>query len=690
MAVGATKDDRDELRRRALLGVLGKTNRILTGDKKLVVEQMPDLGGMPAASAYPFVWIGANAFEQLDKRAVMNVLGLNYHELSHIMFTPRKFKADRVVDDLMLAWMILEDQRIESLFAATYQPAGKYFTQTIIKHFVNKRHVWRSAFAYTYGRSYLPLEIRQEFESRFRSPDLVDEFKDCIDEFKSFRTMHFERRAPTVMRCLTRFSKLLLASGISQSQAPPDCTGTDQGDGQVDEKKEKEAIEKDQEKREEEEETGEDQSGFWEEDDDEDSDEAPGDAESASEEDDDEPDGGDDDGGGAEDESDSDSSPDDADGGDGSDEGDDEGASDSDAPDSGDVGDDATEDDDSSGGSEADGEDSDSDESEESDDDADDERPGGPGSLGEGEVEEGDEPLFEDDEDLREYLGDILDRIESDEAVTTEVGRVMEAVQSPGLEFLPFDVNKGQPLKVPVGVAKEVALIQQEYRRLWADVEPGWKYGSDVGKLNVGRAMQDPENYEEMFDEWDEGREQDTGLEVVIINDLSSSMKGPPIVESAKVVWALKRSLDEIDAKVSVLNFSYTVRGWYSRDDRVEPGIFHVPSPFGGTNPSDALELARKILSASEMPNKILVVITDGAWNRAMTSVMGQKPYTEAIDEIPGIKIYFGISNPGSGGGDVMNGPISKRFHVSQKVTQISSITNAVSRAVSQILSSRR
>lgn len=676
--------DRLIMRRRLLANVFTTTDRILTGDRSLKVTMLDKnstpgfaVPNAPAFSQYPDIYIQGEGFGDLAKaETVVALLGANYHELCHIMFTPRLFKQQFMSDQMQLmAYRILEDQRIESMFTALYEPAGKYFTQMFISIYVGDPTTYESAFLVSYGRSYLPKEIRDEFESRFERQDLIARSKKHIDDYKKYVSEDFAGTAPA--NTVKNFARVLR----ELSKVPPtECDSSDQENGEVSDQ-EQEATDKENERRRRERKTGEDQSNFWDEDEDDDEDEdeedegedsegsSPGED---SEDDDDEGDAGSD--GGSEDDNDGDEDSDDADDQDGE---------------GGEADSENQEEESSSGGSDADS-DSDSDE----DGDASD------SGMGEGESEPGDSDDESDgvgetpgemdesaftDEELKDYLDEIIDAVNEDEAVEQEVSRIQEAINDRGsIDVVDFGKAAFDIRPVSASMTMEATRISEELRRLYAEVEPGWKYGSDVGKLNVGRAMltDDPD---EIFDEWDEGREQDVGLEVVISVDISGSMNGREIESASIALWAIKRGLDDTESHVTVLGFGEGTVGLMERNEKVDWGNYkRWDAPGYSTVPAGNFHLARRVLQASEMPNKLFVILTDGGWASYDDdgTYLDDVQMGNLIDEIPGTKMYLEI-----GGGS--NAAMREHFDVAWDMKSPDGLAEIVRLAVVNMLSRR-
>jgi hypothetical protein len=117
---------------------------------------------------------------------------------------------------------------------------------------------------------------------------------------------------------------------------------------------------------------------------------------------------------------------------------------------------------------------------------------------------------------------------------------------------------------------------------------------------------------DEVFDLWDDGREDVVDIEAVILLDNSGSMSWT--IEAAHdSMWAIKRSLDKIGASTTVLTFADDARMLYDSTERAQVQKKYVGTA-GGTNPKQAVDYAKYIFANSDRAIKILIVITDGVW----------------------------------------------------------------------------
>lgn len=692
--------DREMQRLRSLVNVFQKTDRILLGDRSIKVHLATEaeadaLGNPPGWSQYPNIYINHAKFDSFKSaRTLVQLLGLNYHEVAHLLFTPRKVD---VPHGCMDAWNILEDQRIESFFTAMYGPSGKYFTEMVIRFYVEQPEMWESAFALTYGRSFMPLEIREAFEERFALPNLIDEVKELIDRYKTFRAYHFRSKKSAVAAVVRRFQEILNElQGETGQETGSGCGQPQQQDGNVDEDREKQSQQKERRRREKEDDTGEDQSGFWDEDDDEESED--GDDSGESEEQGDDEGEGDEGDGDSDGESDEES--DDGAGAGGDDEDSDTGDSDADGDGSGDSDSDTDDgdDEDGEGSGGSDGSTGDDDESEDGEDDDE----GSAQGYGGGGI-------FEDDQEFSDYLDDVIDAVNEDDAVQNEVATIKNAMVDPtNIDVMDFDDEPFVELPITDTAAQTIKKVGVEIQRLYAQVEPGWNYGSDVGKLNIDRAMRDPENYEEMFDEWDEGREQENGLEVVMALDMSISMdmgtwsmqrrvgtgrtsgfgdSGDLLTPACEAFWIIKRALDDVDAKVTTLGFHETIVGLFSRDQKAPTGYMPRFSRLGGdTQPAHTFTLARRILSQSPMPNKLFVILTDGQWSQHDSERQVWVDLEDEIDTIPGHKMYVGFGDDA----EDANVKVQEHFQTHVNLRDAAQLVALVEKTVTGMLMERR
>jgi hypothetical protein len=109
-----------KLRVETLSRIYEQTDRVITGDP--IIVNVVDNGPAPAWSDGKSVTFNLDEIEDFDIEELTQLNGLNYHELSHLEYTPRKSSklVEFVLDNnLMHAFNILEDQRIETLMTGS-------------------------------------------------------------------------------------------------------------------------------------------------------------------------------------------------------------------------------------------------------------------------------------------------------------------------------------------------------------------------------------------------------------------------------------------------------------------------------------------------------------------------------------------------------------------------------------------
>lgn len=665
--------DRFRTAMHALSMTMQKTDRILTGDMNITVHPATTKETRVMFPAFSFgykIIFNYDRFKDIGSApTLIALMGANYHELAHILFTPRYGSALRTHllegrDQLQIYWNILEDQRIESLYRAMYPSIGKYFTQMVIEFLVKEQSSWPLGYAMVYGRKFVPLDIRQAFADKWAGTDderreienLIDEYKrfpfdDLIEKTYIERTPHNLRP----LQIVDRYAEILqaISARMGTSDLDAGCSIPENKE-QMKPKKgsskdTKDAIEQmeDQEEAQDDlEEQDEDGSGFWDDIDEDDEEEgsedgSEGEGDSSGEDLKGDEDDGDASGrGGAEDDSDSADKGSPAEGG--------EDDSDSDA----------------------DGNDGDSDSS----------ANGASGDL-DGETSEADEG-DEDDFDLESALEEILDNVKNSSSIKDDVEQLLSAMNNPFSLDVETDYTKFYLAEVTSDMVAAANDTHRELSRLYAQLEPGWHYGSNQGRLNAERWSRD-HNIDEAFDEWDEGREQDSGLEVVMLLDTSPSMANQKIIAAGQSVWSIKRACDLVEASVSVLSFSHVTETIYRRHDKAEMGQWRKPGLGDSTVPMGGLHIARRILTESDAPNKLLVVVTDGHWSglgKFSDKIDPDEDYESVIGSIPGTKLMIAIAT--------LNHSSAQFFDIAETVASASDVAPLVSKAITKIISS--
>jgi hypothetical protein len=635
----STITTQDEIRLDAWRGVFEKTNRILS-EQKVTVQIVPS-DRLPQGMADVAGWtdgldIHLNG-EEIRKMlrqndslsAVLRLKGLNYHELCHVLFTPRMTDdfVRRVVEKATqsgdrkwwYAFNALEDQRIETWFTATYGSSRRYFEAVILEWIIKNGNA--EAAILVYGRKYLSPRIRVQAGRVFRKKygsvpingvpmDLYEEFKTVIDEYI---TLVLPTDAVRAFECVRRFHELLVIMQTAHAaQLPPlvindngmhdhgkaapgrgdDCVprqgrimvkqarkARDKAEDMADEAMDADAEEEERREREGREAKPEKGSG----DKADDGQQGDGDA------------------------GDQDQQP--QDGGQDSSTG--QGDGDADQGQSA-AGDSQGQEADAEGDGESDG---DGRSFAQGDTDG-----GGQGAgLGDAEVNpqngDDDRTLQDEMKDLVEDAYDDMDEVREDEWVQEDVGNILDAVRAiehnGRMEAQGAEARRN--VQTPSESAKLAARrVQNILTRIRQEAEPETLKRQVHGRVDIRRALTRQAHEVDMFKQWDSGSEEETGMEAVVLVDCSISMGD--MTDASEAMWALKRAFDKLDIRTTVLLYNTDHLVLFQPSDRANPAGVPKVNANGGTDPTSALQQARRILTKSQQPNKVLITVTDGQW----------------------------------------------------------------------------
>ena len=96
-------------------------------------------------------------------------------------------------------------------------------------------------------------------------------------------------------------------------------------------------------------------------------------------------------------------------------------------------------------------------------------------------------------------------------------------------------------------------------------------------------------------------------------------MSGDNATHAYQSMWAIKKALEQVNAKTTVVLFDEEARLLYRADEKAGTTV-RDGGTNGGTDPEKALLYAQNVLANSEQPIKLLFTITDGMWGEAKVS----------------------------------------------------------------------
>lgn len=516
---------------------------------------------------------------------------LDYHELAHIMFTPRRMyewcngRAMSVKDVMNL----LEDHRIEHLMIGRFPSTRPYFVG-MVAHYITGSNTIETVWPLLAGRWYLPKSIRDAAKAAWQGgPAEADKIESLILEYRAFTWGNriSEAQKERAVDIAAELQSILnsVPQMPSVGCGNPDITqGRNVAQEEVQESQEwGEYFEAEQEDE---------------------------DAEAEANGDDADADDGDDD-------SDSDD--------DGTSTG--TGSGDSDDDDETDDDDDDT---DANGTGTGAGADSDSDDDAD-DGDADDVTVGAPDVAGSG----GDGTTLDD---ILQQIQEAVDEAMSSDDVQADLRTARDNIrQLGGYVNLPTAAKK-KPGTVDTDMVFASLKLQRVLESAEADADPGWVRNVSSGRLSV-KALIEGRPFDQMWDQWTADQVSITDMEVVILVDVSSSMSSLTDI-TGRNLWIIRRALQNVGAEVRVLAFGDVDQAYSASDigSRVEPTHYDVLSAHAwGTAPSATLQEARRVLSQSTRKVKIVAVLTDGAWhdeahaNDILASMTKEGTHTVAV-----------------------------------------------------------
>lgn len=215
-------DQKERERVSSMARIFTKVDRVLSGDP--VEVEVEKMGPYMPPSYTDGKTISFNVDRIGDITSVedlVSILGLNYHELAHVLYTPRGNSEviKRIISsNLHDAFNILEDQRIETFLTSTYPSTIPYLTSTLLRYCTETDISWETNHILVHGRRYIPADIRREFRNRFSAPHLASRAESIIDEY---RKIVFPRDADRAYELVEQF-KAIICALISRPADPHD------------------------------------------------------------------------------------------------------------------------------------------------------------------------------------------------------------------------------------------------------------------------------------------------------------------------------------------------------------------------------------------------------------------------------------------------------------------------------------
>lgn len=553
----------------SLAGVFSRALSVLTARKIQVHVVDTPSQNAPAWSSTHEVWLNlAEIKDDFTARSITSLNGLSFHELGHLRYTPRngspiiqKIRASEEARNLWSAFNCLEDSRIENLLIAYLPSIKSWITATIADYLLDNPDELNRAFPLIYGRYYLPKDIRQQVMDSYMKPDDIAELKSIIDEYTA--VIHEPDNADHVFYLVSRFAELVSNLPPMPPKEPkegdiygcypiflPNPHGHNDRPTDGYESSSNRPSKKSDQQRD----MDKVLSGR-------DTDLTPTPKEDKPKE------------------------------------------NTQSQNVQGDVQDDMSDDFDSDFDSyDYDDFDSDFDDSD-SDSKPKDNSGGGAGSQ------------ERTNADLPNALNDLIQ--EAIKELSKDINQIAKQL---GINDLLDGGNATTPRKakfndvaVPPMLSDISRAFSRELENIKTQYDPMWIRNQDNGKVNPLRYLRG-DDFDTIFDEWQEGRDDVTDIEAVILLDSSGSMNGSNADNAYASMWAIKKALERVNARTTVVTFDTGAELLYGADEQAGTTIRHAGTG-GGTDPENALLYAKRVLAETDKPIRILFMITDGQWN---------------------------------------------------------------------------
>lgn len=174
-----------KVRLETLARIYEQADRVITGDP--IKVELADSGPAPAWSDGKSVTFNMEEIEDFDIEELSQLNGLNYHELCHLEYTPRKSSklvAYVLDNNLMQSFNLLEDQRIETLFVGRFPAVTPYLQATIARWLMASPQDLQYNYVAIRGRRYLPMNVREMFRDNFVDQSLLKDIARIVDEYR--------------------------------------------------------------------------------------------------------------------------------------------------------------------------------------------------------------------------------------------------------------------------------------------------------------------------------------------------------------------------------------------------------------------------------------------------------------------------------------------------------------------------
>lgn len=198
--------------------VYGKADRIITRNSNVTVTvhkptwEEPHFEGIAGWSDGKKITFNQDIVTLLSESDIPALNGLNYHELSHLLYTPRagsEFVMWVISNELGKAFNYLEDARIETLMTARFPSTRLFLEANFMRYVAGDDTNNGSLFLLSRGRKYVPLAIRQKIADLFVAENNIELATEVADIIDTYRTLVLPRDMQKAKPLIERFAKIV-------------------------------------------------------------------------------------------------------------------------------------------------------------------------------------------------------------------------------------------------------------------------------------------------------------------------------------------------------------------------------------------------------------------------------------------------------------------------------------------------
>ena len=179
--------------------------------------------------------------------------------------------------------------------------------------------------------------------------------------------------------------------------------------------------------------------------------------------------------------------------------------------------------------------------------------------------------------------------------------------------------------------------LSSKIGEVFFEAQESWVRGHQNGRLNVTDVMGARGQHFDVFDRWVDNADEATSFEVVVLLDQSGSMNSWNIrrphldVPAAQACWAIERAMADHEIRTTIIGFGSKTVLLKSADDSFTEDAAPLWKSDGGTNISTAVHWATDIFRRSEETNKILLTLTDGQFNAHLAQFNTLHEYASSV-----------------------------------------------------------